>query len=103
MPVASHTQSVVAPSAWWARTTATGALAGRCEGAGTPGLVLGASSAELTERQRQIARLAVAGLSSRSIAEQLSVSVRTVDNHLLQVYGKLGISGRDQLALDPAT
>jgi DNA-binding CsgD family transcriptional regulator len=31
------------------------------------------------------------------------VSVRTVDNHLLQVYGKLGISGRDELAaaLDP--
>lgn len=73
-------------------------LAARCDGARTPGLAIGVTSAELTERQREVARLAAAGLSSRRIAERLTVSVRTVDNHLLQIYGRLGISGRGELA-----
>ena len=32
------------------------------------------------------------------IAEQVGLSVRTVDNHLTRVYRKLGIAGRDELA-----
>lgn len=57
----------------------------------------------LTSRQREIVTLAIAGLSSRDIAERLFVSVRTVDNHLSTVYRKLGVSGRAELAavLDP--
>lgn len=54
--------------------------------------------AQLTPRQREIARLAARGLASRAIAERLVVSVRTVDNYLGQVYRKLGISNRSQLA-----
>src|ERR1700722_18638501 len=38
-----------------------------------------------------------AGLSNRQIADRLVVSVRTVDGHLYRIFGKLGISTRDQL------
>ncbi|MGW2959146.1 LuxR family transcriptional regulator AbsR2 [Streptomyces sp. NPDC001220] len=72
------------------------ALARRCQGARTPalsGLVLG----ELTARQRQIVTLAAAGLSNRQIAERLTLSVRTVGNHLYSAYTRLGASDRAAL------
>ncbi|MET7321542.1 LuxR C-terminal-related transcriptional regulator [Streptomyces sp. NPDC005549] len=78
-----------------ARTRAA-ALARRCQGARTPalsGLVLG----ELTARQRQIVTLAAAGLSNRQIAERLTLSVRTVGNHLYGAYTRLGAGDRDAL------
>ncbi|MFE6282265.1 LuxR C-terminal-related transcriptional regulator [Streptomyces sp. NPDC057877] len=78
-----------------ARTRAV-ALARRCQGARTPalsGLVLG----ELTARQRQIVTLAAAGLSNRQIAERLTLSVRTVGNHLYSAYARLGASDRGAL------
>jgi DNA-binding CsgD family transcriptional regulator len=37
-------------------------------------------------------------LSSRNIAAALQLSVRTVDNHLARIFGKLGLSNRVQLA-----
>ncbi|MEU5595900.1 LuxR C-terminal-related transcriptional regulator [Streptomyces sp. NPDC020298] len=81
-----------------ARTSRTRALAlaRRCQGARTPalsGLVLG----ELTARQRQIVSLAAAGLSNRQIAERLTLSVRTVGNHLYSAYSRLGASDRGRL------
>ncbi|MEV6055426.1 LuxR C-terminal-related transcriptional regulator [Streptomyces sp. NPDC052107] len=72
------------------------ALARRCQGARTPalaGLVLG----ELTARQRQIVTLAAAGLSNREIAERLTLSVRTVGNHLYSAYSRLGTGDRGAL------
>src|SRR5262249_38583195 len=76
-----------------------GALRDRCPGASTPVLVGAAlSTAALTAREREIAGMAAAGLSSKEIAARLFVSARTVDNHLQRVYSKLGISRRDQLA-----
>jgi DNA-binding CsgD family transcriptional regulator len=76
-----------------ARTTA---LAARCEGAKTPMLVR-ARTMVLSDRERDIAVLAAEGHSSRAIAERLSISVRTVDNHLGHIYTKLGVSGRAEL------
>jgi DNA-binding CsgD family transcriptional regulator len=81
-----------------ARTSRTRAvaLASRCQGARTPalsGLVLG----ELTARQRQIVTLAAAGLSNRQIAEKLTLSIRTVGNHLYSAYARLGAGGRGAL------
>jgi DNA-binding CsgD family transcriptional regulator len=52
----------------------------------------------LTDREREIASLVGAGLTSREIADRLSVSVRTVDGHLYRIYSKLRIEDRDQLA-----
>jgi DNA-binding CsgD family transcriptional regulator len=67
----------------------------QCEGVDTPALQLGMT--QLTEREQEIAELAANGLSSRQIAEQLVVSLRTPDNHLFKVYSKLGIAGRAEL------
>ena len=52
----------------------------------------------LTARERQIALLAATGSTTREIADQLSLAVRTVDSHLAHVYTKLGIDGRRELA-----
>jgi DNA-binding CsgD family transcriptional regulator len=52
----------------------------------------------LTERERQIAVLAASGSSNREIADELGVSVRTVEGHLYQVFMKLGVSSRAGLA-----
>ncbi len=54
----------------------------------------------------QVARLAAAGETNRSIAGALFLSPRTVENHLGAVYRKLGVNGRPGLlaraATDPA-
>jgi DNA-binding CsgD family transcriptional regulator len=75
------------------------ALAG-VDGAVTPDLTaLSATTgaADLTRREREIAILAAKGTPSRTIAATLTLSVRTVDNHLLRIYTKLGVAGRQDL------
>ncbi|MEU6449338.1 LuxR C-terminal-related transcriptional regulator [Streptomyces sp. NPDC046979] len=95
----AHAQAVPAhrdPRAARTARTRAAALARRCQGARTPalsGLVLG----ELTARQRQIVTLAAAGLSNRQIAERLTLSVRTVGNHLYGAYTRLGAGDRGAL------
>ncbi|MHA7239339.1 helix-turn-helix transcriptional regulator [Arthrobacter sp. TMS1-12-1] len=54
-------------------------------------------SHELTAREREIARLAADGASNRAIAEALVLSTRTVEGHLYRIYGKLGITTREEL------
>jgi DNA-binding CsgD family transcriptional regulator len=80
-------------------------LAERCQGARTPALDALGATAVLTEREREIAALAAGGLNNRDIAEQLFVSLRTVENHLHHIYTKLGVVRRQDLvaALDPAS
>lgn len=72
-----------------------GDLLRRCDTLRTPALV--ARRPSLTERERQIARLAAGGIPSRNIAEQLYISTRTVENHLQRVYNKLGVARRSEL------
>ena len=73
------------------------AFAAQCDAARTPLLRDARAESGLTEREREIARLAAAGLPSKAIAGRLTLSVRTVDNHLNRIYTKLGISSRTQL------
>jgi DNA-binding CsgD family transcriptional regulator/tetratricopeptide (TPR) repeat protein len=73
-------------------------LARRCGGLATPVLRFVDELSPLTRREREIAALAASGASSKVIAARLSLSSRTVDNHLQSVYGKLGIRGRRELA-----
>ena len=81
-----------------ASLVASRALAGPCEGASTPGLVSSTSLVPLTAREREIGTLAAAGLTSRDIAERMFLSRRTVENHLQNVYAKLGVRSRAELA-----
>ncbi len=71
-------------------------LAASCPGVQTPAL-RHATPVPLTARELEVARLASDGLSSREVADRLSISVRTVDNHLGTIYSKLGVSGRTAL------
>ncbi|AXH36101.1 LuxR family transcriptional regulator [Humibacter sp. BT305] len=52
---------------------------------------------ELSDRELEIAELAVLGLSNREIADHLVISVRTVETHLLRVFRKTGIRQRADL------
>jgi DNA-binding NarL/FixJ family response regulator len=72
-------------------------LASRCEGARTPALALAGPARALTSREREVADLAGAGRSNRAIAEQLGISLRTVENHLHRSFGKLGVEDRADL------
>jgi DNA-binding CsgD family transcriptional regulator len=58
---------------------------------------LGGSDA-LTASELRVARRAAAGASNRAIAQELFVSVKTVEKHLASVYRKLDVSGRTGLA-----
>jgi DNA-binding NarL/FixJ family response regulator len=53
----------------------------------------------LTPREREIAALVGQGYRYREIAEMLSISEQTVKNHLRNMFHKLGVSDRLQLAL----
>ncbi|WP_198035231.1 helix-turn-helix transcriptional regulator [Streptacidiphilus rugosus] len=74
------------------------ALAARCEGALPPELLDWHTTSPLSAREREVSLLVAEGLSSRQIAERLFLSVRTVDNHLQNIYAKLGVANRGELA-----
>jgi DNA-binding CsgD family transcriptional regulator/energy-coupling factor transporter ATP-binding protein EcfA2 len=79
-------------------------LASQC-GLRTPAVDAAARPLPFSGRERDIAMLVEAGLSNRQIADQLVVSVRTVEGHLYRMFTKLGINSREQLihllGLDP--
>ncbi|GLW08226.1 hypothetical protein Misp01_33560 [Microtetraspora sp. NBRC 13810] len=72
------------------------ALSERADGARTPALA-DLRAPGLTRREREISQLAVE-MTSAAIARRLSLSVRTVDNHLSNIFTKLGIGSRAELA-----
>jgi DNA-binding CsgD family transcriptional regulator len=51
----------------------------------------------LTARERAVVGLVIQGNSNRAVAEQLVVSVKTVEYHLGKVFVKLNVSSRTQL------
>src|SRR5689334_4658365 len=56
------------------------------------------TATQLTAQERQVAALVRQGVSNRDAAAQLFLSPRTVDFHLRNVFSKLGLSSRAQLA-----
>jgi DNA-binding NarL/FixJ family response regulator len=48
----------------------------------------------LTEREVDVLRLIAAGRSNREIADELVLSVRTVERHITNLYGKIDARGK---------
>jgi two-component system response regulator DctR len=53
---------------------------------------------DLTERERDVMRLVVAGLPNKIIADQLDISVRTVEVHRSRVFEKMDVKSAVELA-----
>lgn len=51
----------------------------------------------ITARQMEIIHLVVSGLSNIEVAEHLKISERTVENHLFNIYNKIGIGNKIEL------
>ncbi|GAA3691780.1 response regulator transcription factor [Microlunatus aurantiacus] len=54
---------------------------------------------KLSEREREVLDLLVAGNRTNEIAARLFVSPKTVSNQLTSIYGKLGVAGRAEAIL----
>ena len=52
----------------------------------------------LTAREREIALLVADGRTNREVAEQLVLSAKTIEAHLRNIYAKLGVRSRVELA-----
>jgi DNA-binding CsgD family transcriptional regulator len=57
-----------------------------------------ADPARLSQREREVAVLVVTGMGSAHVAAELGIAVNTVNAHLQRIYGKLGVSRRQELA-----
>jgi DNA-binding NarL/FixJ family response regulator len=53
----------------------------------------------LTERELDVLRLAAKGHTNRAIGHELGISDRTVQGHLANIFGKLGVSTRTEAVL----
>ncbi|WP_418960876.1 LuxR C-terminal-related transcriptional regulator [Streptomyces tritici] len=73
-----------------AELRATGGAVGRRTAPGAAG--------ELTPQQQRIAGLVAAGATNHEIADRLSLSPRTVDHHLRNVFARLGVRSRVELS-----
>jgi two-component system, NarL family, response regulator LiaR len=54
---------------------------------------------ELSRRELEVLALVARGCSNKKISEQLVISERTVDSHLIKVFGKLGVKSRTTAVL----
>ena len=52
----------------------------------------------LTEREKSVMRLVVDGLPNKLVADQLDISVRTVEVHRARVFDKMGVKSAVELA-----
>ncbi|PPB49589.1 hypothetical protein C4K88_07835 [Arthrobacter pityocampae] len=64
----------------------------------TSDMELGVALEQLTRREREVAQLVAAGENNRSIALMMGVSTRTVEGHLYQIFSKLHLRTRSELA-----
>ncbi len=75
---------------------APGAVGGRRRvrrGAARP-----AGAAELTPQEQAVAHVVARGATNREAADELFISIKTVEHHLSRVYAKLGVRTRTELA-----
>jgi DNA-binding NarL/FixJ family response regulator len=89
--IAAGRGEIVLPSEW--ATKALVALARGEVGGKRP------SSSTLTEREQDVLRLLAQGLTNKDIAQSLFLSVRTIEAHLRNIYGKLAVATRTEAVL----
>lgn len=51
---------------------------------------------ELSDREREVLKLAAKGLNNKDIAEELCISIRTVQGHINSIFHKLGVGSRTE-------
>lgn len=79
-------------------STRAEALAEQCGGVSTPALRQAAERLPMTDREREIVMLIGQGLSNRAVADRLTLSVRTVEDHIYKAMTKTGTASRHELA-----
>ena len=57
----------------------------------------------LTASELPVARLVAKGRTNKEVATELYVSVKTVEHHLSNIYMKLGVASRRELARELAS
>jgi DNA-binding CsgD family transcriptional regulator len=75
-----------------------GAPAAAAEAEACPPSAVAAGGIVLTPREAQIAGLIARGLSNRAIAAELVISPATAARHVANIFAKLGVSSRAQVA-----
>lgn len=90
--------ALVPTSASRIREDLAGRLEALAEPDATPSPVAMALDA-LTKAERRVAEAVANGLTNREVADQLFVSIKTVDFHLQAIYRKLTIRSRTELAV----
>ncbi|MFG3343844.1 LuxR C-terminal-related transcriptional regulator [Streptomyces sp. NPDC048018] len=70
----------------------------RATGGAVRGRAVPGAAGELTPQQQRIAGLVAAGATNHEIADRLSLSRRTVDHHLRNVFARLGVRSRVELS-----
>lgn len=73
-------------------------LAASCGGAISPAIRSAIRPLPLTSREREVAALVAEGLTNRELADRLTVSVRTVENHIYRACVKVDVTDRESLA-----
>ena len=72
-------------------------IVAECQGAQTPAIRAATTAQPFTARQREIISLAARGLSNKEIADQLTMSIRSVEGHLFRASQRVGTNSREQL------
>ncbi len=54
------------------------------------------SNIELSDREKEILKLAARGLTNKDIADTLCISIRTVQGHINSIFHKLGVGSRTE-------
>jgi ATP/maltotriose-dependent transcriptional regulator MalT len=94
--VARDADALGAPALRTAAARELRRLGHRVPGATRPGA--GTGLAALTPREHEIVALVAAGRSNKQVGAALHLSAKTIENSLSQIYGKLGVRSRVEVA-----